>query len=304
MKVSMKKKILITGSNGMLGKDVANLFLKNSNYEVFGINRKIDDKLDENHSFICDLNEFEKLEKILEKINPDIIIHTAANISLDDCEKNYENARRINVQSTEMLAKFSNGKRKLIYISTDSVFDGTKLLYNENDKPLPLNKYAVSKLGGEEVIINNSSNYTIVRTNIYGFNNPLKTSLVEWALGELKSGKVIYGFNDVIFNPLYTGQLAEIISELIIKDFIGILHVGCKNGISKLDFLKKLALQFRYDLDLIKERSVEEVNFSIKRPKNTVLDTSKFKKMFNYELFIENGIEKLFEDYKNKFYGG
>ena len=300
----MKKKVLITGSNGMLGKDVVSILSKNHSYEIFGLNRKIDNRLDNSHSIICDLNDFEKLEAILVKVSPDIIIHTAANINLNVCEENYEMAKKINVESTELLAKFSKDKSRLIYISTDSVFDGKKSLYTEDDKTMPLNNYALSKLLGENAVIKNANDYVIVRTNIYGFNNPPKKSLIEWALGELEETKTIYGFNDVFFNPLYTGQLATIIFDLMMNDFIGIINVGCEKGISKLEFLRKLSLQFGYNLELIKEKSVDEILSSLKRPKNTVLDILKLKEILGYEVSLDRGIKMLFEDYRNQFNGG
>lgn len=293
----MKRRVLITGSNGMLGKDIVDEMVNKNEFDIYGISRsrKINSKIKE---YICDLIDFKKAREILDEIDPDIIIHCAANVNVDSCEKNKKAAYQINSEATRFLAAHSPQKIKFIYISTDSIFNGDKGNYNEKDKPDPLNYYAFTKLEGERLALQENLNSIIIRTNIYGFHKPtLEKSLVEWALKEFDEGNVIMGFFDVYFNPVYTKQLAKEIYSLIDLDFRGTINIGCTEKISKYEFLVMLAEVFNIDKMLVSKSSIENINFNAKRPKNTTLDTLKFHNTVNYELEIKAGLKELFNDY-------
>lgn len=291
------KKILITGSNGMLGKDMVNLFNDKEKYSLFGINRS-KSKHKNISEYAFDIINYEKLNDILKAINPDIIIHCAANVNLDYCEKEREYAYKINSKVSEVLASYNSPKTKFVYISSDSVFDGLLGNYEENDQTNPLNYYAFTKLEGERLSLIVNSNSIIVRTNIYGFHTDKGNSLVEWGLENLIKGKSILGFNDVYFNPVYTKQLAEVCYELIKSDYVGLVNIGSNEKLSKYDFLVKLAKQFNLNWNLIKSDSINKINFEVTRPKNTTLNTKKVNMLTNIDLDIDDGIMRLFTDYK------
>ena len=296
-----RKKVLVTGSNGMLGKDLVKTLKKNSNYEIFGINRTFDFDLTDLSSFKIDITNLIELQDTLNLIDPDIIVHCAAMIDVDACEKHREYAKAINIKSTEILASFKPNNTKFVFISTDSVFDGQEGFYGENDKKTPLNYYAETKSNAEEVIKKkDKSNSIIIRTNIYGFHKSKGKSLVEWALKELLNNNKILGFNDVYFNPLYTKQLARVIIDLIENNYSGTIHLCSENSVSKYDFLKKIALKFNINTDLIESVSVDDKNFRAIRPKNTTLSNKIFKNLFRYSLTIDDGIELLYVDYQRK----
>ncbi|AKN33924.1 dTDP-4-dehydrorhamnose reductase [Clostridium carboxidivorans P7] len=297
--MSYCKKILITGSNGMLGKDLTSLFSKNDNFEVFGINRSNDINLKDDHYFVCDITDFEELNNILKYINPEIIIHCAANVNVDGCEKDKNYAYKLNSESTKILSSYKSEKTKFIYISTDSIFNGETGNYKEDDKANPLNYYAFSKFEGENFALLQNKNAIIIRTNIYGFHKPYGSSLVEWALKNLKSENKISGFNDVYFNPIYTGQLGKIVMKLIQIDYKGIIHTGCENFINKYEFLIRIAQKFGLNNELIDESSVDSINFSARRPKNTTLNITKLKGLIDFTITLEDGLNQLYMDYIN-----
>ncbi|MBC8588314.1 SDR family oxidoreductase [Paratissierella segnis] len=293
-------KVLITGSNGMLGKALVEIFSKDRSFSLFGINRSASNKqfID---NYTCDLTDLKILRSILDEIKPDIIIHCAANVNLEYCEREKKYAYQLNAKSSEILASYNSDVTKFIYISTDSVFDGIVGDYTEGSETNPLNYYAFTKLEGEKLITQSNPNAIIIRTNIYGFHTETGNSLVEWGLKNLIAGRGITGFYDVIFNPVYTKQLAEVCYELIISNYKGLVNVGSYKNISKYDFLIKLADYFKLDSNLVKKGSIDNMmNFKVKRSKNTTLNTQYIKELVNVDLSIDTGFKELVKDYYNK----
>ncbi|MEY8764934.1 MULTISPECIES: SDR family oxidoreductase [Clostridium] len=293
------KKILITGSNGMLGKDIELSFLLDNKFDVFGINRKQDIDLDQARSIICNLTDFKELSRVLTCVRPDIIIHCAANVNVDKCEADKNYCYKLNSEAVRVLSSYNSPKTKFIYISTDSVFDGEKGNYVETDKTNPLNYYAFTKREGEKFALQENKNSIVARTNIYGFHTNRGNSLAEWAINNLSKKNRISGFDDVFFNPVYTKQFAEILVKLLDVDYKGLIHIGSNKYISKYEFLKYLCRRFDFDDTLLKKGFVNDVDFNAERPKNTTLDVSKLEKITGYSVNIEDGLESFYHDYNN-----
>lgn len=271
----MTNRVLIAGNAGMLGKDIANVFKKEGAF-IIGLDLKEYSGNDVDAHYLVDLCDEKKVLKILEIEQPDLIIYTAAIINFELCESNKELADCVHAKTPALIAKNKRIDSKLIYISTDSVFDGLKGNYTENDPPNPLNYYSFSKLKGEKLVLQNK-NCLVIRTNIFGFNIPLKQSLAEWAIANLHREKKIIGFDDVIFNAIYTFDLATIIQKISGKDFEGIINIGCKGAWSKYDFIKNLAKSLGYKEKLIEKGNSGSIRFKIKRPLKTNLDTKKIE---------------------------
>jgi dTDP-4-dehydrorhamnose reductase len=268
------KKILITGTTGMLGSNLVDLFNANKKYEVVGLGRSISPLLPKQNQIVVDLSDSSKIEKC--DIVPDVIIHSAALTDLSLCEREAQLARKIHVDGSKAVAKLGGDKTKFIYISTDSVFDGVEGNYNENNRPNPLNEYANSKLSGEMAVKEVAKGpVTIIRTNIYGFHVPMKNSLAEWAFREWAVGKTISGFTDTIFNAVFTHQLAVIIEHIISFDtFYPTLNVGSNEAISKFDFLNRFRERLNVNSELLTKALSTDFTSSIQRPRNTSLDVT------------------------------
>jgi len=291
------KKVIITGSSGMLGKDLVKTFLADEEFEIHGFDIKKSNFSPLNYCEHCfDLTDLSKLDNALKTINPHIIIHTAAIVNLKACEQDFNMASKLHIDVARTLAK---EKAKIIYISTDSIFNGLKGDYSEEDIPDPLNNYAKTKYLGELAVKANNSNSIIIRTNIFGYNLPLRNSLVEWALKSFEKGVAINGFDDVIFNPIYTKQLSEVILKLLEKNWVGLINVGSANSISKLRFLQYLGEVSRYSNISINESSINDNNLTIIRPQNTCLDVTKAKKITKIPS-IFRGIDQLISDYNKE----
>jgi dTDP-4-dehydrorhamnose reductase len=283
------KKILVTGGSGLLG---GNLILDwQGRFSLYSVqlSHKINFKFC--RQAIFDLAEMEKTIKFVKEAKPDCIVHTAAIVDVDYCESHENEARIANVNATENIAQAAQAAgAKLIYISTDSVFDGKKGNYAENEKTNPLNRYARSKLEGEKVAMEKCDNCSVVRTCIVGWNMQNKQSLSEWIYNGLKKGETMRLFDDVYFTPILVNNLGRAISELFENDFTGILNIAGAERISKFDFGKKLAKAFGFDQGKIVGSGIEEANLVAKRPRDASLNVSKAKKILETELLDVNGL--------------
>ncbi len=263
------KKLLVIGK-GFLGTAVSNI-AKTNEFEIFKASQK--------SGIIIDIRKSNSVEEVITKINPDIIINCAASTDLDRIENNPKNAFDVNAYGSQIISKISKKySKRLIHISTDSVFDGTKGLYKESDIPNPINQYSKSKLEGEKLILNDHSDAVIVRTNFYGYSNN-KKFLFNWILKKIGNNESINAFDDIIFNPLEINNLSELLLELSLNEFKGILHLTGNEIFSKYEFVKKIVHVLNYDEKLVIKGNSEYMNFTAKRPKNTSLDNSLARKI-------------------------
>jgi dTDP-4-dehydrorhamnose reductase len=292
-------RILVCGASGMLGKDITNLLASRPDNRVYALFRK---PIAMNYftnpaiEFVChNLNDHEFIKQELNEIDPEVIINCAALVDVDACETNTDAANLLHAETACFLAKFCPDAL-YIYISSDSVFNGKEGNYLESDLPDPLNNYSITKLKGEEYILKHSNYPVVIRTNIYGFHYLPGNSLAEFGLENLKSNSLISGFSDVHFNPLYTGQLANIIKDIIDDPQYGILHAGSNEVISKFHFLKALAQVFGYNPDLIIPASIQQHEFVAKRPLNTSLNTQKLTAYMKKEYTLNDGLQMLLWD--------
>ena len=293
---------MITGVNGMLGSFVVQELMRDGQaYEIYGLGRNnANEFIPASQYYELDLLNFAELSKVLIDTDPEIIIHCAAEVNLELCENNKDYADQVHRDVTSILSSYNPVKTKLIYISTDSVFDGVSGNYNEEDKVHPLNFYALSKFNGEEAVRARGINYLILRTNIYGFKKKAGNSLFEWIAGKLSAGETITGYEDLFFNPLYIGQLASLISKLLVVDYCGTLNAGCSEFISKYQFAVDVATEFGWDTSLITPGRSDQFASKLSRPKNTTLNTDKLKQVAGYVPDFRSGIKQLFIDFQNK----
>jgi dTDP-4-dehydrorhamnose reductase len=268
-------------------------------YEIFGVDKNLANPELQNQ-FNIDLTDADKIRVIIELVKPDFVIHCAALTNVDLCEEHYSLARDTNGFATKNLVSIINSRTKFIYISTDSVFDGTRGGYSETDLPSPVNNYAKSKLEGEWFVEQESSNYVIIRTNIFGWNRVKGQSFAEWIYNSLSQGKHISMFTDVIFSPISANTLSSFIDTLLNMDFTGRLNIGSDSSISKFNFGIHLARLFGLDSSLIAPVIVDTFNFKAKRPKNTSLDTSKAKSIFGSLPSIENELIEFYNRRSNQ----
>lgn len=293
-------KIFITGATGMLGRVLLKDLSKNKKNSIYAVSRfKQNNFSNININWIYfDLINLKQLSYYLNEIKPHLIIHCAALVNVDRCEEIKEYTDQLNKRFVEIVNN-NTFRTKIIFISSDSVFDGFRGDYIELDKTNPLNYYAKSKVEAEEKLIKSKLSYLIIRTNIFGYHLPKSSSLVEWAIDKLSSNESIGGFEDVYFNPLYVDQLSEIIIKLIDIKVEGILNIASDTKLNKYDFLLEIADVFGFDKKLVKKKSVKEVEFKARRPQNTTLNTDLLNEIIGFTPSFKDGVKRMYSDYLN-----
>jgi len=240
-------KILITGGGGYVGSNLVDFFDKSGALVYPAVTKPAGDR----KKIKLDIREKAQVEKIVKKIVPDIVIHTAALSNLGACEKDQKLAEKINYFGTKNLvdAVTRYSKTKFIFFSSDYVFDGAKGNYKETDKPSPLTVYGKTKLAAEEYIKLKLKNYIILRTaNVFGRGGNFFNFVTEL----LSRGEEIDVFSDVNFTPTSIDFLISAIATLITKDFKGIIHIAGKEKVSRYQFAQKIAKALGVDIKLVK----------------------------------------------------
>ena len=268
------KRILVTGSNGLLGQKITDLALldpeidlvassKGSNrYPITSGYRYVD--LD-----VCDANQ---LLTTITKIKPDTIIHTAAMTNVDACEDDRETCRKLNVDAVKSLATICKAQDiHLIHLSTDFIFDGASGPYTEDDEPNPLSYYGQSKLDAEQLIQASGCRAAILRTIIvYGIVNDMsRTNIVLWAKGALEKGDPISVVNDQWRMPTLAEDLAACCLLAAKKEATGIYNASGKDLMNMVQLVQNVAEFWHLDKSLIKSISSESLNQKAKRPPKT-----------------------------------
>ena len=274
------KRLLITGASGLLGANLALQAVREHDVVVLSHSHRAPLLGCDSHT--CDLTDRSQALGCLDDVRPDVIVHCAAITDVEWCEIEPELAERVNVGATVTLADWAHyHDAYLVYISTDSVFDGRAGQYREEDTPGPLNQYARTKLGGEEAVRARLPDALIVRTNFYGWNFQEKLSLGEWILRGLVRRERLTMFTDVRFSPLLVNDLARVILDLISLEATGTYHVAARDNCSKHQFALLLGEVFGLSTDSMIPISVDDFSFKARRPKDTSLRVEKISKLLD-----------------------
>jgi dTDP-4-dehydrorhamnose reductase len=227
----------------------------------------------------ADLTDAAVVREMIAAIRPEWVLNCAALANLDECEKNPDKARAMNVSAPANLAKAcAEFGARLLQVSTDSVFDGKRGLYSEDDIPSPVNVYATSKLEGERAVREALPRSLVVRTNFIGVPVKPGAGLADWIATSVESGKQINGFDDVIFSPLLATTLAELLFGMMDERLHGLYHLGSSDSISKYDLAVALAAELGSPDAKIGRTSLTKTPMTVKRPLNTSLVSKKAEK--------------------------
>ncbi|MCK5268848.1 MAG: aminotransferase class I/II-fold pyridoxal phosphate-dependent enzyme, partial [Spirochaetes bacterium] len=293
-----KKRMLITGISGLLGNNIA-YCLKNT-YDIVGLYHTHQCEMDGIRTVGGDLTSGEDVHVLIKEVNPEIIVHCAAQADVDVCEEHPAEAQRINVSGTQnLIENMSGSESKFIYISTDLVYDGGKQLFSEEDPVKPLNHYGITKCQAEKESLK-KKDALVLRTNFFGWNVQNKYSLGEWVIHELGQNKEMLGFTDCHFSSIYTFELAKLLDLAIKKNLCGIYNCTSSTSMSKYEFVSEIAGRLGLEKGLIKPISIDDFKFRAKRSKNLNLNTGKLARDLDINIpTISFSIDRFIEDFKS-----
>ena len=276
----LNKRLLITGINGLLGQNIVREF--SNDHEIYGIDLTpgIFHASQNIQVQQIDLNDTIALESYVSHVKPDGIIHTAAYTNVDRAEDDDKIAFAVNGQVPGDIANICKKiDIPLVHISTDYVFSGDSGPYLETDDRDARGKYAESKLAGEKAVLESGAKVAVVRPNVmYGAGESLKSSFVEWLVGELRNEKSVRIVDDQYNNPTYARRLAYVIRLILENNAWDIWHFGSKEVVSRYTFALKIADTFGLSSSLINAISTVDLNQKAPRPLRSGLICEKLNK--------------------------
>ena len=261
-------KIVLTGSEGQLGKALAEVFVSECVLKI------------DTHN--CDITNRSEIMSKITSFFPDVVLHCAAYTSVDQAEKDFDHCYEVNARATKHIVDACfEVDAELLYVSTDYVFSGDgEIPYEVEDKASPLSTYGMSKMQGEEIVKERIKNHYVIRTSwLYGDGNNFVKTIINLA----KTKNELNIVSDQIGSPTYTVDLAKTIFDIIKSKKYGTYHVTNEGFCSWADFAELIFLKMGITVEINRVTS-EEYKSKAQRPKNSRLSKS------SLDL---NGIERL-----------
>lgn len=300
------KKLLVIGVTGLVGSRTA-LLAEKAGYEVYGTyNARA---LSLPGASKLDITDRGATLELVGKRRPDVIVDTAALHNVDYCETHREETDRVNVEGTRILGEVASSVgARLIFLSTDFVFDGEHAPYSETDMPHPLHYYAKTKVDAENVV-SELSNYAISRPSvIYGWNPVEATGVPSssgktvnfamYCIDKFKKGESVKVVNDQYSSPTLADNLAEALLKLAKYDGNGIFHTAGRSCLTRYEFALKIAKTFGFSEGLVQPVATKDLKQLALRPRNSCLSVENTEKELGMRfLTADEGLQVM----KNQF---
>jgi dTDP-4-dehydrorhamnose reductase len=282
------KKILVTGSNGLLGQKLVELIVKEKEYQLIATARG-ENRLPftEGYSYkSLDVSDKTEVDKIFEEVKPDYIIHTAAMTNVDQCESEREGCWKLNVDAVQHLADASKKHNAfLLHLSTDFIFDGENGPYDEEAEAKPLSYYGESKLAAEKILLGSTGlRWSIARTVlVYGIAHDMsRTNIILWVKKSLEDGKNINVVNDQWRTPTLAEDLAMGCYLIIKHEAEGIFNISGSDLLTPYQMALQTADFFQLDKSFINLATAATFTQPAKRPPKTGFVITKAREKLGY----------------------
>lgn len=280
-------KLLIIGASGVLGSRLFNDTI-GKKWNVMGTYCSHERP---GLSYL-DVTDNNSLKKTFNSFRPEFVVMAGGITNVDQCTLEPKLAEEVNVKGAlNLVREIEEYNSKLVYVSTDYIFDGESGPYEENSNPNPINTYGRTKLEAENIVRAELKDYLIVRTcQLYGVaertpyhkgaghgSGPSSNFAIK-IIHNMRSGKKVYAADDLYSTPTYSGSLSDIIIKLIEKKAAGIYHGAGSEFINRYDYVNKIADIFSLDKNLIQRVKLDSLKLKAERPKKGGLRIDKVKK--------------------------
>lgn len=300
----MKKKIYVAGAGGMLGEAIFKIFKGDYDLECSDI--------DVNETWIkyLDFREYEPYKKAVTDYSPQYLFHIGAHTDLEYCELNVEDTYLTNTISVEHAINISNALEiPLIYISTAGIFDGSKDIFDDWDRPNPIAHYARSKYAGEQAVQMHSKEYLICRAGWMMGGGPQKDKkFIQKLMLQLKNGaKVLNVVDDKLGTPTYTHDFARNLKVLLEKGHSGLYNMVCGGVTGRYEVARELiellGLAKEVELKSVKSDFWKDQYFADRPPSerliNRRLDLKNMNGMRDWRLCLKEYLDNYYSGYLN-----
>ncbi len=246
-------RVLVIGASGFIGRYLVKRFSASPESEVFCTFHARPPGDDANHWYQLELTDPVRLEKLFGLIQPDVVVHLAAMADVGTAEREPAMATAVNVAATSEIARLCNSHdARLVFVSTEYVFDGERGFYRENDTPNPTTHYGRTKWEAEQEVAWLAYGWSAIRTSIvYGWPAPGRRNFVPLLIERLRGGQTYSGSTEVMRTPVYVEHLVDGITKLVEEFRPGIYHVAGRDWVSMYDFALAVAEGFGLDRELV-----------------------------------------------------
>lgn len=292
-----KKKILITGSNGLLGQKLIHLLQGQPEVELISTSRgenKVAAFFPQVSFVSLDVTDRDQVNQVIRDHRPTHLLHTAAMTNVDQCEVEQEACWKLNVEAVQHLVRATEKYGvHLTHLSTDFIFDGENGPYSEEDEPNPISYYGESKLAAEELVKQSTGRWCIARTMlVYGIVHDYgRSNIVLWVKQNLEEGKKIKVVDDQFRCPTLAEDLAKGCWLIVEQEAEGIFNISGREVLTPYQMAQKVAEYFRLDKSLIQRVDSTTFTQPARRPLRTGLDITKAETRLGYRpVPFEEGI--------------
>lgn len=291
-------RVLVIGSNGLLGQKVAELLVRGSPSTVFlaSLETKPIVPLDTTEYTQVDITQRKEVKDLVGSLEPDVIVNCAAMTNVDACEHERELAWRINVGAVEHLIEAARkNNAKIVHVSSDYIFDGKLGPYAEDDRPEPVSYYGKTKLASENALRTSGLDHIIARTMVlYGYAPGVKPNFALWLIESLEKKSAVRVVDDQLGNPTLVDDLAYGLVRAIELGRSGIFNIAGRDIVSRFDFARTLAKVFGFDAALISPVKTAQLRQPAPRPLKSGLITLKAEVELGFKpSTVEDGLRVL-----------
>jgi len=271
---------LVTGASGTLGSYIVQE-LAPSERSVIGWSGTAPAEYCGVSILPVDLANRDAMTAAFQAAKPDIVIHAGAMARIDDCFRSPERARRINVEGTQHFAELSSQHRsRLVYLSTDLVFDGSQPPYREDDPPRPLSVYGRTKADAELAVLASQNGVVVRLSLLFGPSQNQRVGMFDSLMDALRTGRSMTLFADEWRTPLGLAHAARALAVLARSDFFGTIHLGGPERLSRLEMGQRLARHLNLSDAALVAGQRDGIPGSEPRPRDVSLDSALWRSSF------------------------